>query len=79
MKNVLTNQWNVFRIVRLVLGVAVIIQGIIASEILLVIAGIVVSGMALLNAGCCGAAGCHVPVSKKKTNAEEISYEEVVK
>ena len=79
MKKILTTQWNVLRIVRLVLGIGVIIQGIIASELLLIIAGIVVGSMALLNTGCCGAAGCNVSVSKKKTNAEEISYEEVVK
>jgi hypothetical protein len=80
MKNILFTQWNLFRAIRLILGIGAIIQGIVNVEMILVIAGIIISGMAVLNVGCCGATGCSVPPNRKqKLKEEEITYEEVVK
>lgn len=80
MKNSTFGQWSLFRIIRLVFGIAIIIQGIVSREILLIVAGILLSGMALLNIGCCGPTGCIIPPNKiRKIKREEIAYEEVVK
>ena len=54
MKNILLNNWTFFRAIRLIMGIAIIIQAYFAKDILFGFAGIVFSGMALFNAGCCG-------------------------
>lgn len=80
MKNLTFGQWSLFRIIRLVFGIAIIIQGVVSREILLIGAGILISGMALLNIGCCGPAGCIIPPDKsRKLKQEQVTYEEVVK
>lgn len=80
MKNLLFAQWNLFRVIRLILGMGAIIQGIMNVDMMLVIAGIIIGGMAVLNIGCCGTSGCSVPSNRKqKLKEEEINYEEVVK
>ena len=80
MNNLLFTQWNLFRVIRLILGIGAVIQAIMTVEIVLGIAGALIAGMALLNIGCCGASGCSVPPNgKQKLKKEEITYEEVVK
>ena len=63
MKNYLKN-WNIIRLLRLVVGVFVIIQGIIAQEWLFVFLGGLFALMPLMNVGC-GASGCQIPKHKK--------------
>lgn len=77
MKKLLLN-WNLFRIIRLILGIFVIVQGIATREVWFAIAGGVVAFMAVVNVGCCGAGGCAVntQTNQRKTK-EEIIYEEV--
>jgi hypothetical protein len=78
MKNILAN-WNFMRALRLVLGVIIIVQGVQASEWMYAIAGILLSGMAIANIGCCGVGGCNVPFKKVNSNVsnQEINYEEI--
>lgn len=80
MKTYLQN-WNFIRAVRLVLGIVILVQGIMAKEYMYGMAGLLLSGMAIANIGCCGTAGCSVP-SRKANNSssdvKDISYEEVV-
>ena len=54
------------RILRFIFGGGAIIQGFITRDMALGILGIAVSGMALLNVGCCGTSGC--ATDSKKTN-----------
>lgn len=77
MRGLLTG-WNAMRVLRLVLGVIVIVQGIYNGEALYFGLGGLLVLMALANAGCCGTGSC--AVDTKKTNAteeKEIVYEEV--
>lgn len=68
--------WNVFRFIRLLIGLAALVQGIAQKEVLVLAAGSWVLFGALFNLGCCGRGGCSVPTSTQKTN-KEVVYEEV--
>lgn len=77
MKNYLSN-WNFMRIIRLVLGIIVIVQGIQANEWMFVALGGLFTLMPLLNIGCCSTAGCSTTYNSRKNKATEyITYEEV--
>lgn len=79
MKDVLLNNWNIVRFLRLGIGLAIIVQAIIAKDMLFGFAGLLFTGMALFNAACCGVVGaCATPTPSKKSDSKEISYEEVV-
>ncbi len=69
--------WNVFRIIRLLIGMIALVQGIIQKEGLMLLAGSWILFSALFNKGCCGPAGCSVPASKQHAN-KEVDYEEVI-
>lgn len=68
------------RILRFIFGGGAIIQGFITRDITLGILGIAVSGMALINVGCCGTIG--FTTDSKKSNSKkqitDVEYEEVV-
>lgn len=65
------------RVLRLVLGIFIIVQGIMAKEWLLIGLGGLFSLMPLMNIGCCGTSGCNTPISKSNKKVEDITYEEV--
>jgi 2-keto-3-deoxy-galactonokinase len=67
------------RAVRLILGVIIIVQGIEAKEWMYAIAGILLSGMAVANIGCCGVGGCQVPSRNENVTSthKDITYEEI--
>lgn len=65
------------RMLRLVLGIFLILQGIVAKEWLLAGLGGLFSLMPLMNIGCYGVSNCSTPVPKGKKKIEDISYEEV--
>jgi hypothetical protein len=74
----LTQNWNLMRIIRLVVGGYALIEAYRGSDTLMALLGFVLVGMALLNAGC-GAQGCSVPNnSQKQENSDKIEYEEVL-
>ncbi|WP_127125143.1 hypothetical protein [Pseudoflavitalea rhizosphaerae] len=67
MKTLLTTNWNLMRVVRLVTGIAGVIYGLISHELLLGIAGIVLVLLGLFNAGCCcSGSSCSVPRQPRK-------------
>ncbi|MCZ2393846.1 MAG: hypothetical protein LC105_08330 [Chitinophagales bacterium] len=69
--------WSVIRIVRFILGVLIIIEGIKSSEWIFIVLGGLFSLMAILNAGC-GTSACSVPKkSSQSPMDEEVTYEEV--
>ena len=78
MKNILAN-WNFMRALRLILGIIILVQGIQANEFMYAIAGLLLSGMAIANIGCCGVGGCNVPYRKRELEVtnKEITYEEI--
>ena len=68
--------WNFIRILRLILGVAILVQGIVAKDTMTIVLGVVLGGMAVANIGCCGTNGCAInPTSNSKT--KEIHHEEL--
>ena len=75
---VILEGWNFMRALRLILGVAILVQGIVAKDVLTIVLGAAFVGMALANIGCCGTHGCAVNYRKNVTE-KEISYEELDK
>lgn len=69
--------WNFMRGLRLVLGIIVIIQALIAWDIMLGIMGVFLIIMPLLNLGCCSAGACYTNNNQIKNNTP-IEFEEVV-
>ena len=76
MKQIVFNNWTFIRLLRLVMGIVIVVQAVIAKDILFGIAGLLFTGLAVFNLGCCGTGGCYTPINKSNT-IKEISYEEV--
>lgn len=77
MKTILRG-WNFMRMLRLVLGIAILVQGIVARDAVTIILGAAFGGMAVANVGCCGAGGCAINTRSTKNDIEDVQYEEVV-
>jgi hypothetical protein len=69
--------WNFMRALRLVLGLYIAVQSVTTGEWMLGIAGLFLSGTALMNIGCCGVNGCQPIVRSNPDPKKEIIYEEV--
>ncbi|HEY8690359.1 MAG TPA: hypothetical protein VIM07_14070 [Chitinophagaceae bacterium] len=69
--------WNFMRIIRLLLGLGIFIQGIITKDITSIVLGIVFVAMPVFNIGCCGSNGCAVNTNPSIKNKNEIEYEEL--
>lgn len=76
MKNYFRN-WNLFRIIRLALGIFILVQGIGSEEWLLAALGGFISVMPILNMGCYGGSTCNTSPASTKTDLEETTYKEV--
>jgi len=66
------------RLLRLGMGIAILVQAVMAKDLLFAFAGIIFTAMPVFNVGCCGTAGCTVPPPKNQDTTKEIAYEEVV-
>jgi len=70
--------WNVIRIIRLLLGVAIIAQSIGSGQWGLMIAGVLFALMPIFNIGCCAGGNCNTIVRKAQhTGNSDIIYEEI--
>ncbi len=78
MKQVLSGNWNFMRFIRLALGIAIIVQSIIAKEWMMGILGVLFTAMPVFNIGCCAVGGCATPSKKNVESTKDITYEEVV-
>lgn len=78
MKGSIFNNWNIMRVFRLIIGLLILVQAIVAKDMMLVIAGIIFTSMPIFNVGCCAAGSCYTAVKKNAENPKEVSYEEVV-
>ena len=80
MRNILTG-WHFLRVLRLVLGLAVVWQSVTTGDRMIAVLGGLFVLMAVTNTGCCGAAGCATPGRynrQAKTSGEEYAeYEEI--
>lgn len=81
MRETLLSGWNFLRIVRLVLGLALVIQAIQQQFWAAGLLGGLLVFQSLSNTGCCGPSGCRVPparINKKNNNSvDPIEYKEV--
>lgn len=79
MKEIIMSNWNLMRVIRLLAGIAILIQAIVNKDAVFGVVGGLFTIMALFNTGCCGVGGCNVPIKKFNKSTDEITYEEVVK
>lgn len=52
------SNWNIIRVLRLLLGLFVIVQGIMDKQWMLIGLGVLFALIPLMNKGCCSTAGC---------------------
>ena len=60
-------QWSFIRLIRLILGLSILIEGIFQKDPLRIIFGSLFSGLALANIGCCGTSVCSVNLKSSKS------------
>jgi hypothetical protein len=78
MKQTILTNWTFIRFLRLVMGIAIPVQSVVAKDILFALLGIVFTAMPVFNIGCCGTQGCYTPSGKNQDKTKDIIYEEVV-
>ncbi|MEP7239081.1 MAG: hypothetical protein ABI685_14475 [Ferruginibacter sp.] len=78
MKYTILKNWSIVRFLRLGMGIAILIQAVIARDILFAFLGLIFTAMPVFNIGCCGTNGCYIPADKNQDKTKEIIYEEVV-
>ncbi len=78
MKQTILSNWTLMRFLRLAMGIAILVQAVIAKDMLFAFAGIIFTVMPVFNIGCCGTAGCAAPSKKNQDATKDIIYEEVV-
>lgn len=78
MNTVLSN-WNFMRMLRLGVGLWFMYSAVAEHQPLLGLMGGLFALQAVMNAGCCGSAGCAAPNTRQSTikTIEETHYEEV--
>jgi len=80
MKQAILSGWNLFRVMRLALGLLVVVQSVMMKDVFFALMGLLLSGLAIFNIGCCGVGGCQVNAhGNKEHKTTDISYEEVTK
>lgn len=77
MKQVIFSNWNFMRFLRLGLGIAIIVQSVMAGNWAMGIVGLLFTAMPVFNMGCCGTGGCNAPKTKTTETTKDINYEEV--
>jgi len=69
--------WDWIRVVRLLIGIFILAEGVRAGIWMFVIMGGLFSLMPLLNIGCSADGSCRVPVRRRSSGKEEVTFEEV--
>lgn len=78
MKSILLKNWNIVRIIRLLMGIGIMYQGFSAGDKTIGFLGFIFTILPLLNQGCCGINGCENTTKKSNLNHnEEFLYEEI--
>jgi hypothetical protein len=78
MKQTILSSWTLMRFLRLGMGIAILVQAVMAKDLLFSFAGIIFTAMPVFNVGCCGTAGCVAPPAKNQETSKDLIYEEVV-
>lgn len=69
--------WDLFRIIRLGIGVVILIQALITKDITSGLIGAMFTAMPIFNMGCCSTMGCSPSRTSHKVDTDEISFEEI--
>lgn len=77
LKSRLTARWDFMRFFRMGLGIILLVEAFMNSDMLAGLLGIMLSAQALWNIGCCGVGGCDVNYRATKPTKEDITYEEI--
>lgn len=77
MKKAILTNWDLIRFLRLMLGLAIVVQAVALKDTFLGAAGVLFSIMAVFNIGTCGTAGCVTPGKRSSKSIEDTTYEEV--
>ncbi len=71
--------WHFMRILRVLLGVIIVVQGVTAKDMSFILIGALLAAMGVFNIGC-GPAGCGVTYKNNtKSNNSAVEFEEVTK
>lgn len=74
----ITKNWNIFRILRLALGLFLMTEAIRTGVWFMTIFAAAMIILPLLNIGCCAGGNCAVPDRKSSgSDADEVQFEEV--
>ena len=66
------------RFSRLGLGMAIVVQSVMAATWAMVLLGLLFTAMPVLNIGCCSSTGCAPTVKRSSASTKDMTYEEVV-
>ena len=78
MMSILLQNWNMIRVLRLIIGSGIIYQGFSIGDKSIGILGLLFTLLSLFNIRCCGDACVITPKNKNtQENAQEIIYEDV--
>lgn len=77
MKDLIFKNWNLIRFVRLGIGLFIVVQAVISANILIGLAGLLFTSMAVFNAGCSSAGTCTPSRARNRNVSKDITYEEV--
>ena len=61
-------QWNLMRVLRLVLSLVIFGQGIISRDATSIVIGLLFAGLTLANIGCCATGSCAINTPSPKKN-----------
>ena len=67
-------KWNFMRTLRLIFGIAILVQGIVIKDVMTILIGVAFGVLAVISAGCCDSKFCAVN-SKRET--QKIANEEL--
>ncbi len=70
MKTIIATGWNFMRILRLIIGIAVMVFAVRNHDLLLGLGGGFLVLMSVFNAGCCGTGGCSTGSCKVDTKTK---------
>jgi hypothetical protein len=75
-QNILAN-WHFMRILRVFIAGIIIIQSVVAKDVLIGLFGVLILSMAVFNIGCCSGGACYTNYKKDIQPTKDISYEEL--
>lgn len=75
-KQILLSGWNLNRVIRLILGIAILIQYLQQRDIFILMISVMLILQALFNVACCSNGNCKIEPKTSK-NKEETTFEEI--